>query len=197
MTGQSLTERRKRETRYDIAKAAMSLFARDGFDQVGADEIAAEAGVSVRTFYRYFPGKDETLSPIIAKGTAELASAIEARPAPEPLAVAVQAAYSEISSGAGLENVHTLIRLLIETPVLRAGWLGELRDIEESLASVVLKRTRGLSAEDARLTAATIVAALRLTLERSTRMGSSEPLADALGASLRYLSDGAHLQGGR
>ncbi len=189
----SLTARRKLETRQEIAGAALALFLRDGFDSVGAEEIAAQAGVSLRTFYRYFPSKDEVLAPIVAAGTAQLSRAIAARPSTESLVVAVHGAYEQISSAVGPDSVHSLIALLVGVPALRARWLDALRDIEESLVPVIVQRCAELSQDEARLSAAAIVAALRLTLERSARIGSSDPLADAFGAALRYLGGGAHL----
>src|SRR3954452_5172777 len=61
----TLTERRKAQTRREIAETALALFAREGYDGVSAEAIAEEAGVSLRTFYRYFTGKDALLSPIV------------------------------------------------------------------------------------------------------------------------------------
>lgn len=194
MTRPSLTDRRKLETRLEIAMAAKSLFVAKGFDNVGAEEIAAEAGVSLRTFYRYFTSKDEAMSPILAQGMANFAASIVGRPDVESLAVAAEAAFQENSANVGPENVHTLIRLLIDTPALRARWLDELRNIEESLVPVVRGRGKRVSEEDARLTAAAIVVALRVTLERSTRTGSTKPLAREFGASLRFIGGGADLQ---
>jgi len=57
----ALTERRKAQTRREIAEHALELFVRNGYSAVGADAIADAAGVSLRTFYRYFSGKDEVL----------------------------------------------------------------------------------------------------------------------------------------
>src|SRR2546421_10211616 len=92
----TLTERRKAQTRREIAETALALFARDGYDDVSAEAIAAEAGVSLRTFYRYFSTKDEVLSPIITEATQEFVAAIDARPARAGLATAVQRAYDYI-----------------------------------------------------------------------------------------------------
>jgi AcrR family transcriptional regulator len=189
----SLVERRQLRTRWDIAQAACKLFLRDGYDNVTAEVIAEEVGASLRTFYRYFSSKDETLSPIITSGTAELAEHIAARPAEESLADAVRIAYAQISAAVGLEQVRQLITLLTSVPALRARWLHDLRTIEDALVPAILQRTADLSDNDARLTAAVIVTCLRVSLEQSTRSESEQPLADTLGCCLQYLRRGAHL----
>jgi AcrR family transcriptional regulator len=50
-----------------LLDAAEKLFARDGFDSVGTPEIAAEAGVSVGTFYRYFDDKKQAYLEIVRR----------------------------------------------------------------------------------------------------------------------------------
>ena len=52
-------QKRGIETRNRVLKAARTLFARDGFNGTNAKEIAAEAGVSVGSFYAYFKDKKE------------------------------------------------------------------------------------------------------------------------------------------
>lgn len=54
-------ETHKASTRRALENAALRRFARDGFDQTSVDSIAADAGVSTRTFFRYFATKDEVL----------------------------------------------------------------------------------------------------------------------------------------
>ena len=68
MARPALTERRKAQTRREIAESALGLFVRHGYEAVSVEAIAEEAGVSLRTFYRYFSAKDEVLSPIITDG---------------------------------------------------------------------------------------------------------------------------------
>lgn len=190
----SLTERRRAQTRHEIAKVALELFGQDGYDRVTAEMIAEESGVSLRTFYRYFSGKDEVLSPILTEGTEHFAEMIADRPADEDLSTAVQRAYEHQSSRVGTAEVRALIRLLTEVPTLRARWMADLRRIEDALMPVVRQRTNGrLDDTQVSLTAAAIVTALRVTLEQSTQPGSEEPRGQTLGKALRYLRDGANL----
>ncbi|MEZ7005080.1 TetR family transcriptional regulator [Streptomyces sp. AD55] len=51
-------ERKKAATRRSIQSHAMRLFLEKGYDATRVEEIAAAAGVSIMTFFRYFPTKE-------------------------------------------------------------------------------------------------------------------------------------------
>jgi mycofactocin system transcriptional regulator len=51
--------RRPVTTRSEVEHAAFELFARNGFDSTTVDDIAAAAGIGRRTFFRYFPSKND------------------------------------------------------------------------------------------------------------------------------------------
>jgi AcrR family transcriptional regulator len=53
----------RRQMRQELASAAMDLFANQGYEETTVDQIAAEAGVARRTFFRYFRSKEEAIFP--------------------------------------------------------------------------------------------------------------------------------------
>ncbi|WP_165355056.1 TetR family transcriptional regulator [Nocardioides oleivorans] len=57
-SGPALRERRRRQTEHDISVVALDLFERQGIDHTTVDQIADGAGVSARTFFRYFATKE-------------------------------------------------------------------------------------------------------------------------------------------
>jgi AcrR family transcriptional regulator len=57
----SRRQEHKMRTKRALQQAALDLFAKNGYDTTTTDEIAERAGVSARTFFRYFPTKDSVL----------------------------------------------------------------------------------------------------------------------------------------
>lgn len=58
VTESGLRERRRRQTEREIGDAALDLFEQQGVDRTTVDDIARAAGVSSRTFFRYFATKE-------------------------------------------------------------------------------------------------------------------------------------------
>ena len=57
----NLHELRRRSTREALRQAALASFAGKGFSNVTVTELAREAGVTERTFFRHFPTKEAVL----------------------------------------------------------------------------------------------------------------------------------------
>jgi AcrR family transcriptional regulator len=77
---EGLRERKKRETRETIARAAWKLFARRGFDAVTVADIARAANVSEKTVFNYFPTKEDLVFGAGMQRTAALIEAVRTRP---------------------------------------------------------------------------------------------------------------------
>lgn len=77
----------------EITRRAISLFVERGYDEVTVDEIAAAAGISARTFFRYFPSKSDVLRQHQRFLFDRLTRALEARPPSESASVALRKAF--------------------------------------------------------------------------------------------------------
>ncbi|MFI8189777.1 TetR/AcrR family transcriptional regulator [Streptomyces sp. NPDC085946] len=145
----SLTERRKAETRMQIARAAAGLFVRHGLRATRAEDIAQAAGVAPRTFYRYFATKEEAVAPLYATGAQRWVEAVRTAPAGVPVPRALDDAVRHtLTPGLGVsaaswEWVRVLVRLAMENPSLRMVWAEVCQAAERTLAQVLAERSRG------------------------------------------------------
>jgi AcrR family transcriptional regulator len=78
-------ERKKRETWRLVHAAALRLMTERGFDAVSIDDIVAAAGISRRTFFNYFAGKESVVFDPDPDDPALWAALLAERPAGEPL----------------------------------------------------------------------------------------------------------------
>ncbi|HMC38638.1 MAG TPA: TetR family transcriptional regulator [Acidimicrobiales bacterium] len=84
----SLRERNKARARAEIAAAALRLFCERGFAAVTVDEIVEVAGVSRRTFFRYFETKEDALLADYPELSGQLAQSLSGSDASDPLEAA-------------------------------------------------------------------------------------------------------------
>lgn len=110
----------------ELEAVALRLFQEHGFD-VTVEEIAAEAQISVRTFYRYFPSKDDVLQALIDRRSRGLEAALAARPADEPPLHSLRAALEEVVSAEDEELVRRWIAVIVATPSVLKGVVGGIQ----------------------------------------------------------------------
>ncbi|HXY66893.1 MAG TPA: TetR family transcriptional regulator [Mycobacterium sp.] len=99
-----LRERKKLDTRKALSDAAAQLAFERGFGNVTRDDIAARAGVSLRTFSNYFAGKYDALAYRQIERTRRSLAMLRQRPPDEPLWSAVTAALLEPLEAEGAED---------------------------------------------------------------------------------------------
>src|SRR5690349_5451592 len=83
---------RSERTRAALRKAATVRFLAQGVEATSAEEIAADAGVTLRTFYRHFTSKHDLLFADYDSGLQWFRKALAERPADESVIASVQAA---------------------------------------------------------------------------------------------------------
>nr|WP_323056084.1 TetR family transcriptional regulator [Streptomyces sp. NEAU-W12] len=142
----SLIERRKAETRMEIARVAADLFVRQGLKATRAEDVAQAAGIAPRTFYRYFAAKEEAVAPLYEAGARRWVEAVRTAPPGTSVPQALEdAARSMPSPGAGVSSdswgwVRTLVRLADAHPSLRRVWAEVCQTSERALAEVLASR---------------------------------------------------------
>lgn len=60
------------EKRQAITRAARTVFGRDGYTRASIDAIATEAGVSTRTIYNHFAGKEVLFQTVVQESSAQV-----------------------------------------------------------------------------------------------------------------------------
>ena len=79
----SLRDRRRAELLSQIQQTAQQLFAERGFEAVTTEDIAAAAGISISTYFRYAPTKEGLLVGPVREASAEIVESYSARPPDE------------------------------------------------------------------------------------------------------------------
>lgn len=124
--GSSVLAGKRDAVRAGLAGIAIDLFAQRGFDAVTTDEIARAAGISPRTFFRYYPSKDEIVLELGSRLHDRLLAAFDQRPSGEGTVEALRRAYVATSTvlTEDRERVLRIGRVLASSPALRAASYG-------------------------------------------------------------------------
>ena len=124
---QQLRARRSVMMTSEIEAAALRLFDDRGFAEVTVEEIAASARISVRTFYRYFPAKEDVLQVRIDRRNDLLRTALDERPAAEPPLHALRTALTQAVGADDLDLLRQWTGVVAATPAVLAGVVGGIQ----------------------------------------------------------------------
>jgi len=137
-----LRERTRQLVRAELMTIAMGLFARQGYEATTIDELAQTAGVSKRTFFRYFGSKEELVLGNQESIGQELADALAARPGTESPWLALRRTFDLVivRMDAHPDRARVLLRMLNETPALMASQLARRSRWRDLLVPHLLDR---------------------------------------------------------
>lgn len=109
-------------TRGELELVALELFAERGFDQTTVDDVAEAAGIGRRTFFRYFPSKNDVVwgdfDGALEQFRAELGAVSAQTPLIEGLQRAI-VAFNALPPGAEAQH-RVRMAMVLHTPNLQA-----------------------------------------------------------------------------
>lgn len=189
-----LRERKKAETRQALMTAAVRLAEQLGPDRVTVEAIAEAAGVSARTFFNYFPSKEDAIIGINPDETSELLDDLASRPADEaPLEALHAMALAAVARlEAKADDMATRHRLTQAHPSLAMRRAARFSEVERAVAGEIARRT-GLDVDRdpyPMLAAATALIAIRVAMAAWQERDRRGPLADLLDESFTLLARG-------
>jgi AcrR family transcriptional regulator len=154
-----------------IQGEALRLFAERGYEQTTVEEIADAADISPRTFFRYFPTKEDVV--LWDEYDAVVWDMLEQRPADEPPGETMRAITREAIEGLYRRDPERLLarnRLLFSVPAVRGRFL-EFARAGVELLSAGFAEHRGLAPDDLklRMTAMALVDAAGAAFDRWQR----------------------------
>ncbi|MFC4910553.1 TetR family transcriptional regulator [Actinomadura gamaensis] len=162
-----LRERTRRAVRRELADLALGMFVERGYDATTVEDVAAAAGLSKRSFFRYFPTKEDVLFGDVEELAGQVAEAVRSRPAGEAPWRTLRAVLREWEPRihAARRDLDAL-RLVEATPALRAR-LHQKRDELRALVATALRDRPGGDLDA--FTADLLTAAAGAALDAATR----------------------------
>ena len=174
------------DARGRLQQAALSLYGERGYDRTTVAEIAEHAGLTKRTFFRYFADKREVLFAGSAEFTELIVSAVIA--APESAAPLDAVAAGLAAAADMFEQMRDAARqrqhIIAANPELQERELTKLASLADAVAGGL--RRRGVGDPAAALTAQAGVAVFRVAFQRWVDQAGS-PLPEVIREALEEL----------
>lgn len=192
-TTPNLHEQRRRSTREALRRAALASFASKGFANVTVTELAREAGVTERTYFRHFPTKEAVLFQDYETQVEWLSEALAQRPESESLFDAVLVSIASFPYDLELVRQAATAR----TELISAERIAShLRVVQASFAGVITDFVRARYSEIpdidlvAEVAGATLAAALVTGVENWGRNGCTGDLGEITATTLNLVRTG-------
>ncbi len=124
-----------------IWDTATDLFAEKGFDETTVDDIAEAAGVSRRSFFRYFESKSDLMAHGMVNYGAELTATIDACPADWSLADVFRETVLRVAQKtAAHPRARKIMALVAKYPAARAAELSRFAEVQDLVAKAYARR---------------------------------------------------------
>lgn len=196
-----LRERKKQRTRRAIEVAALRLFEERGFEGTTIDDIAAAAEIAPRTFFHYFPSKEDVVLSDYATRLDRIVAALGETPGGEAPWQGLRAAFLSVAADYEDEREQLLRRFRVisaNAPVaarslhLQAAWEDAVAEAVAGWLDVDVTHTI-----EPRLLAGAALAAMRASLSRWLTDDGRSRLPDHVDSCFSVLGSGLEEVGER
>ncbi|GIE85379.1 transcriptional regulator, TetR family [Actinoplanes regularis] len=186
-------ERARRAMRSELAMLAQDLFVTRGYEQTTIEDLVSAAGISKRTFFRYFTSKEDLVLDKRDVWVEELIEAFAARPDAEPVWHSLRRAFDVVvahfDDATQLPRTLAVEKVIQDNSALGAGELERLSRVQDQLADLIGQRIGQRSPADPRpsVLAGGALSCLIAAKNVWIASGRTEPLSDLLDEAMATL----------
>lgn len=185
---EGLRERKRRQTLQRIAEVGLKMFLAKGYEATTLDEIAAEAGISRRTFFHYFESKDEILLAHLGSYADALKAAVLAGASAGPPVDVVRGALLTVVGSFQEPEMIAIARLMRESGALRTRRFVSYLQFEQAIHEGLCELWPDDERRDGlRLVTIASVGVLRFATESWLQQNGEGPLAQRIVAAFEAL----------
>lgn len=142
----SLRERTREAVRQQLLDTALTLFVDQGYEATTVEEIAAAAGMSKRSFFRYFGTKEDLILRKQDRQGEQFAQALRERPAAEPLWTSLRRMFDDVvaymSDPDKAASAQEIQRITQSSDTLRAAYLDRMLRTQTGIVTVARERAQ-------------------------------------------------------
>ena len=184
--------RRPSTTKEELAAIGIELFMEAGFDETSIDDIAEEADIARRTFFRYFPSKNEVAWGNFDEHLAGMRASLETIPEDVPLSEALTTALHDFNTfpDSEAERHRARMGLILHTPALQGYSSVMYQGWRQVIAEFVARRTDASSDDHFPRTVGYLVLAVAVSAYEQWLTDDSAELPDLLASGMRTLYSG-------
>lgn len=195
-----MDRRKSDQNRLAVARHAAALFWENGVEKTSGDAIAAAAGLSKRTVWRYFRSKEACIEPLFRVTGLRFIELLHAWPDHLSIEAYLQGSLgSMLTSDQDIRDgiaVARLVSRLASEPAIRSAYLMASAEAEDDLIPIIARRARrGCDDRDVRICTAAAMAAVRVVDQdictatfTHGRMFTHAEVCDRLAAAVRSVA---------
>ncbi|WP_241386392.1 mycofactocin system transcriptional regulator [Rhodococcus sp. CH91] len=184
--------RRPSTSKEELAAIGIELFMDVGFDETSIDDIAEAAGIARRTFFRYFPSKNELAWGDFDKHLADMRASLESIPENVPLSEALTTALHDFNRfpESEAERHRARMQLILHTPALQGYSSVMYRGWRQVVADFVARRIGAGPDDPVPRTCGYLLLGVAIAAYESWLDEPASDLHDYLAAGMRTLTSG-------